>query len=863
MTEWFLRYKPQEGYLHNWLVAGPQQFPIHDIVGAAKLDRQTLAAHFGQFDATIQDAPCELAKFTLPGQAGAAVQFTWRYRRCAEDHLVDLAEPYPDQHYVRAWAYTEVVSPVGQRLRLTLDTFGAAQLWLNDEVVINEAHADGDALHNVAAEVKLVKGVNRILVRIETLQLGATPFGFALRVGDGTQRRLQVQMPTLNAKTERHQALEEVAQAAYLEHDLYAGTEALHVKWPDTLRTERPLMLRVQKPTGQIVGEAQPVVKAGFSQHLLEGKWAKDGRYLVKVLPELDDHVRGLRVGQDIEVNILHDTYVNSPKGDPAERAVEFLKHAAWWSDGIYAELASMTLGLWKQVNQRAILRIFDQAVARQGSYEETLMGMVLMAIRYTADPAMPPALVQHLEKCLLAFDYEADSSSVDAQGLADDVAILRHAYRMLAGQFYPDRPFVSSQQLGRWHQEVGEQRALAWLARRAQGGFAAWDSGEGFAAMILALVALTDYADSTLLSDLAAATLDKLLFGVALNSFQGTFGSTHGATSAASITDGRMEPMSPISRLLWGIGCWNQHTAGCFALATSQAYGCPPLHAAIALDQPSALLARERHITAWRTTDSGVVATQEVNKVTFKTPDAMLSSAQDYRPGEAGAFEHIWQATLSPSAVVFVNHPRWMNQKDAYPANFWRGNGVLPRVAQWHDLLIAIHRLPADDPLGYTHAHFPVAAFDQVAFRRGWAFARKGDGYVAITASKGIKLVKNGAGAFRELRSVAQNAVWLCQIGRVAQDGSFADFQKAILSQPVTYEGLGVRFVSLRGDTIAFDWSGPLMVQGTAQPLSGFPHYESPYATCELGASEMNIHFADSELRLDFDMSPDPLPTP
>ena len=55
------------------------------------------------------------------------------------------------------------------------------------------------------------------------------------------------------------------------------------------------------------------------------------------------------------------------------------------------------------------------------------------------------------------------------------------------------------------------------------------------------------------------------------------------------------------------------------------------------------------------------------MNKVTYRTPDYMLCSAQDYRAGEAGLNEHIWQATLSPSAVVFVNHPGCMSQEPAY----------------------------------------------------------------------------------------------------------------------------------------------------------------------------------------------------
>jgi hypothetical protein len=518
-----------------------------------------------------------------------------------------------------------------------------------------------------------------------------------------------------------------------------------------------------------------------------------------------------------------------------------------------------MALGLWKEVNVKEILRAVDHTLARQDGCYEILAGLLLMAHRFAQDAAMPQPVTQRLEECLLHFDYEAgETEGVGGLGMDDDVAIVRHACSVLAGQLYAERRFLCSGQLGRWHQERGEERVLAWLTRRAQGGFGAWDSGEGFTAMLLGLVALVDFADAETLSELAAALIDKVLFSLALNSFQGIFGSTHGMTSAASITDARMEPTSPVSRLLWGVGCWNQHSAACFALATSKKYGCPPIHERIAHDQPAVCWSRERHVTRWHDSEQGLVASQEVNKVTYKTPDYMLSSAQDYRPGEAGEGEHIWQATLGPSAVVFTNHPRWLNQKDAYRANFWRGNGVLPRVAQWHDLLVAIYRLPADDWLGYTHAHFPVAAFDQYTLKQGWAFARKGDAYLALTASMGMKLVKHGPGAFRELRSVAQHNVWLCQMGRAAQAGSFAEFQKAILRRPPTFGEMSVSYVSLRGETISFDWDGPLLVDKTAQPLSNFQHYESPYGTCAFGATNMDIHFADWTLKLNLDTSPD-----
>jgi len=47
-----------------------------------------------------------------------------------------------------------------------------------------------------------------------------------------------------------------------------------------------------------------------------------------------------------------------------------------------------------------------------------------------------------------------------------------------------------------------------------------------------------------------------------------------------------------------------------------------------------------------------------EANIYTFKTPDYMLSTAQDHRRGFGGDQHHIWQATLGPNAVCFTTHP-------------------------------------------------------------------------------------------------------------------------------------------------------------------------------------------------------------
>jgi hypothetical protein len=855
MSQSFLQYKLRDGYVHHWLVAGPQLIPVEVQNGRPGLNNQQIAARYWQPDSGIETQPCEQARFTVSGPETAAAELSWRYISCDDDHLLDLAGAHPPHHYLRSWAYTELIAPVDQTARLTLHAFGPAQVWLNGQPVLRQDGFSVQLPHGLATEVNMVKGANRVLVRLEQWVFGATPYAIALHILGVKQNKLKVRLPTLNSKTDTHQIVERLARQAYIEHDLYAGPEHPQLSWPGSIKLARRLMIRVQKPAGAIVWEAQPVVKAGASLRLLEPTTVKDGAYKIKIMAEFEQFIRGLRVSHTLDVNLLHSNHIAEPQGELPARAGELLQHTAWWTEGLFSQIALMRLGLWHQVNEAEIRRTIDLALSRSEGYDKLMVGLLLMVYRFASVVSFPQALAQQLETCLLGFDYEGDEPiDNDISGIAEDLAILKHTINILAGQLYPNHPFAGSSQLGKWYKARGEQEAMAWLKRRAQGGFAAWGSGEGFEAMLLGLIALVDHAASEMVSDMAAAITDKLLFTLAINTFNGVFGSTRGSTKAASITDGRMEPTSGISRLLWGVGCWNQHMAAGLALACSQKYQCPLVLQFIALDRPEGLWCRERHVVSWHAAGDEMAPGQTVNKVTYKTPDYMLCSAQNYRPGESGLDEHIWQATMSPSALVFVNHPGCMNQQQAYRPNFWCGNRVLPRVAQWRDLILALYYVPDDDWLGYTHAHFPTAAFDEYTLKRGWAFARTGNAYLALTASGGMTLVKSGPGAYRELRSVARQTVWLCQMGRAAQDSTFAKFQNEILALPLTFDGLAVSLVSLRGDPITFGWLEPFTVKETELPLTNFKHYESPYCTCDLSTSDMDIKYGEWTLRLNLD---------
>ena len=164
---------------------------------------------------------------------------------------------------------------------------------------------------------------------------------------------------------------------------------------------------------------------------------------------------------------------------------------------------------------------------------------------------------------------------------------------------------------------------------------------------------------------------------------------------------------------------------------------------------------------------------------------------------------------------------------------------------------------------MGFTHAYFPIYAFNEYAIKDDrWAFARKGEGYLALMASAGFQLIRHGHYAYRELRSDGLNNIWLCHLGRKQLDGDFQEFQQRVLALPVALEDDSIQCTTLRDETLSFGWEGPFLRDEQEEPLSGFKHYESPFVTADFPCKQMDIAFGEDLLRLNFERTEDDKPT-
>jgi hypothetical protein len=252
----------------------------------------------------------------------------------------------------------------------------------------------------------------------------------------------------------------------------------------------------------------------------------------------------------------------------------------------------------------------------------------------------------------------------------------------------------------------------------------------------------------------------------------------------------------------------------------------------------------------------------EAVNIYTYRTPDYQLSSAVDYRPGYGGDQQAIWQATLAPDAVCFVTHP---GKRTGHSPDYWTGEGTLPRVAQFKNILISIYRIDTSpglyhtNRLLFTHAYLPRSRFDEVVEAGGWILARKGDGYLALRARNGYLPGKqplpgettSKESETSEVISPGRENIWLCEVGRRQTHGPFDQFVTQIVEADVAFDHLNVKYNSPSQGEVRFGWCGPFTVNRAVVPLSNFPRYDSPYVQCAFDPEEIDIQAGGHRLRL------------
>ena len=438
----FVRYELTYGFIHNWLVAGPQAIPVHDLERYQGDDwKLQIARHYYEKDSGVSCMPVQDETF----QIGDA-QLPWTYFRCDDDHYVEATAFYHTCHYLRAWAYSRVVSPAAQAAACVLTTNGPADVWLNGQHVHRQEHFHHQLPRSVPFQAELAAGPNEFLVRFEEVAARECPYALALQV-KGLPAEAFVNVPTSYEGVARRLTVENAIEAAYLERDVYVWDDEITVHWDKQLGTSTDLTVRLQQPEGWIHSEARPTASPGHSAPLALPYQLPEGPFHVLLLPKLEHYYeQNLRVERKIALTALKNKYSQAPYGEFHERRAEALLDAARRESSVFCEIAKMALGYWADVKTDVILQTIEGINARKDCSDFFLAGLLGMMHRYGGDPHFPAALKQPLEECVLGFKYWTDEPGSDAMCTwSENHQILFHTCEILAGQLYPERTFTNA----------------------------------------------------------------------------------------------------------------------------------------------------------------------------------------------------------------------------------------------------------------------------------------------------------------------------------------------------------------------------------------------------------------------------------
>ena len=510
---------------------------------------------------------------------------------------------------------------------------------------------------------------------------------------------------------------------------------------------------------------------------------------------------------------------------------------------------------------------------------------------------------------------------------------ILYHSAEYLAGALFPDAVFSSDGRTGREHQAHGRTFLMRWLTWRERFGFSEWLTQGYYMEDMLGLVCLMLYADEPEIRTRCRMLMDLLAFDLAVNGFRGHLPTTHGRVYARFIIEPDFEDCSPVMRLLFDEGCIENGLSSCAVMLAACGYECPAAIRAAYRSVKGVQTNRERMsvdvadarrfgvdpadfdnimffwgmqtysdrlcvenslkvFPAWNWMTNRVRAYREMYQLhdeagapcadapdytamtqvdiyTRRSPDYILSCAQDFRRGRMGYQQHPWTASLGGRAVVFTTSPASLEYGGR--PNKWAGNLCLPRAAQHENVLLCIYRI-LPDFVDYLHSHlyFPRHEMDEVIEQNGFLFGRRGDGYIAVKSllpaywePKDPELFRMlypddwqcRYEAARDYEYMAQGHanVWAVEMGSRAETGSFGAFVAGFERATLDGDSHFCAYRSPSQGLITFGWSRPLTVGGKEIPLHGYRRYDNPFCQAEFDAKKIEIRCEGHTAVLDF----------
>lgn len=726
-----------DGYICHWLVSGPKCTPYE---GPVKQERELLRS---VLDLSVPTPPSQIT-LGSPCTAGSK----WEYLPPGHNTRVEMSRFYETLHVLDAWAATDLVTPDARTVRCRLGTRGSADLWVNGEHVARLTPATRRGNPFVDVDAVLREGPNRLVLRFQSLGIRDTVYYSSLQVTTGAEG-LSVVLPGAAEATDRIARME---------------------RWLASVRAD---------PSGKVLAPVPPPGEIRVSVDGATASWPAgatqfDTSDRSPFRIRLSASLAGTSVGRSLEIPANHPACFADLLAAPEHQAGYMAALERRNMNRKHSAIRLLGPGR-PEKDSEGEARLVDRACAVLDGRMDCADFTLAILLRLYALDGLGEASRARIRRSVLGFRYWPDETGVDAMCFSsENHALLFHSGQAIAGSLFPNDCFAASGRTGAEQRRVGLERCTAWLAGRHADGFGEFLSSSYMPITQVALMNLVDFAGDGDVRGAAKLLVDRMFRLAALHAFDGVITGPQGRAYRSVIYPHESgyqamlhyaTPRAAIARTWWIA----------FA-ATSPSYRLPQ-------DLEARMVASDCEVYQEANARITVMKTRRfmLSSIAIPGPAQTRSgrATDPFRPGDPGYQQHLWHATLGRDVHVFVNHPGEPYDGGSARPGFWYGNGSLPRLTQDESVLAAIYSIPADHPVGFTHAYWPADAFDETTRDTHWAFGRKGKAYVALWSSRPTS-IETDIVSGRELRARGRRAAWLCQLGSSEDHASLEAFADA-----------------------------------------------------------------------------------
>lgn len=291
------------------------------------------------------------------------------------------------------------------------------------------------------------------------------------------------------------------------------------------------------------------------------------------------------------------DPYTTEPFADSyAERRAAWMDFlASHPQSGPYTQLARLSEG--RLPVEIAFVSALRDAAKRGDCSDFRMQAVIRLMIAYGQSPLVSDALKAHARHAILNYKYWPDEPGVDSMcSWSENHFIMFAAAGYLAGQLYPDAVFVNSGRTGREQMARFRPRVMKWMELRFKTGFSEWLSNVYYEEDLPPLLNLIALCEDEEIAGRARQVVDLLLIDMALNSYRGLFGSTHGRSYEKNKKWASNEDTRSVMKLVFGTGQFKAGSMAAVQLAITPSYEPPRVVYEMAHDmQRPSMLNRQR----------------------------------------------------------------------------------------------------------------------------------------------------------------------------------------------------------------------------------------------------------------------------